>query len=353
LTARIALPQEQYPDPASRRRFMERLTAELAALPAIAAFGTVDSLPFSFSRSATSFAIEGDVESPEAPRHADIREITPGYFQTMGVPLRRGREVAPEDDVGAPGVAVVNEAFARRFFPGGDAIGRRIQIGSPEEVTTYGEPIWRQIVGVVGNVIHDDLTAAAAPEMYVPYEQHPSTRLSLALRTLGEPTNAIERLREAVLRVDPGQPVYDVLAMQARLERYLAVPRANAWLLGVFSAVALSLAVLGVASVVSYAVTQRTRELGIRVALGAGAASVVPLVLRQGMAPVAVGLMTGFAAAPLAGRLMDALLFRTDPTDPFTLLLPAALLATASLLACLLPARRALGVDPIQTLRAG
>jgi len=353
LTARIALPPEQYRDPASRRQFMDRLTAEVAALPGIVSFGTVDSLPFSFSRSATSFAIEGDVESPEAPRHADIREVTPGYFRTMAIPLLRGREITADDGAGAPGVAVVNEAYARRFFPGGDALGRRIQIGSGEEVAAYGEPIWREIVGVVGNIIHDDLTAAAAPEMYVPYEQHPSTRVALALRTRGEPADAIEPVRQAVLRVDPGQPVYDTLPMEARLERFLAVPRANAWLLGVFSAVALSLAIIGVASVVSYAVAQRTPELGIRVALGASAASVVRLVLRQGMAPVAAGLPLGLAAAPLAGRLMEALLFRTDPTRPSTLLLPAALLTAASLLACLLPARRALGVDPIQTLRAG
>jgi putative ABC transport system permease protein len=351
LTARLALPPERYPGPQARAVFLARLLEEIGALPGIEAHGTVDSLPFSGSRSSSSFEIDGDVESAEAARNSDRREVAGGYFEVMGVPLLRGRLLAASDDAAAPPALVVNAAFQRRFFPDGDALGRRVRIGGPEEVAVYGEPVWREIVGVVGDIIHDDLTVDAAPEMYVPYAQHPSTRLAIAVRARGNAADLTDPLRDAVLRVDPDQPLYNVATMDARLDGFLALARANAWTLGLFSAVAMLLAVLGIYSVVSYRVAQRTHEVGVRVALGARTADVVRLVLRQGMTQIAIGLLLGLGGALAAGRAVRALLFRVDAADPLLLALPVALLAAAGLLASIVPALRALRIDPVQALR--
>jgi putative ABC transport system permease protein len=351
LTARIALPPEEYPGPGARTLFVERLREEIGALPGIVSFGTVDSLPFSGSRSTSSFDIEGDIDEPTEPRTADRREVTPGYFDTMDIALLRGRRIEPTDDASAPPVVVVNATFARRFFPEGDALGRRVQVGGPEETALYGEPVWREIVGVVDDIIHDDLKSDAAAEMYLPYPQHPSTRLSLAVRTRGPPAEFVDTLRDAVLAVDADQPLYGVLSMDTRLETFLALDRASAWTLAVFSSIALLLAVLGIYSVVSYAVAQRTHELGVRRALGARTLDIVRMVLRQAMTRVGAGLLLGLGGAMIVGRAVRTLLFNVDTGDPAALTLPAALLTAAALLACLVPTLRALRIDPANALR--
>ncbi len=350
LTAKITLPPEKYTGPEERTAFVRRLLEEVGSLPGVEKYGTVDSLPFSGSRSSSSFEIDGDIEDPERSRNADRREVSAGYFESMGISLQRGRDIAPTDTTGAPAVAVVNAAFEQRFLSG-DAIGRRIRIGGPEEVAVYGEPIWREIVGVVEDIIHDDLKAEPAPEMYLPYDQHPSTRIAVAVRSATPPEDLTGALRDAVLRVDPDQPIYNTLPMEARLSGHLALARANAWALGVFSTTALLLAVVAIYSVVSYTVAQRRRELGIRVALGARNADVVRLVLRDGMMRVALGLLLGFGGSLLATRVVRALLFNVDATDPIALGAPVALLAVAGLLACMVPAIRTLSVDIVEELR--
>lgn len=351
LTARMALPPEKYPDPERRVAFVNELREQLAGLPGVEAFGTVDSLPFSGSRSSSSFDIEGRVSDPEQPRNADRREVTPGYFAAMGIPLLRGRVIDEQDNADARGVIVVNAAFERRFFPGEDALGRFISIGDPGELAIYGEAVQREIVGIVGDLIHDDLTIGTAPEMYVPYAQNPSTRVSIALRTAGDPEALNEPLREAVLRIDPDQPLYGVLSMGERLAQFLAPARTNAWALSVFSAAALLLAVLGVYSVVSYTVAQRTRELGLRAALGAQRSDILRMVMRQGMSRIGTGVALGLGASLLVARGMRTLLFNVDAADPVLLAAPAALLAAAGALASLVPALRALRIDPVQALR--
>lgn len=351
LTARLALPPEKYPEAEQRIAFVNSLREQLAGLPGIEAFGTVDSLPFSGSRSMSSFDIVGESSDAEQPRNADRREVTPGYFETMGIPLLRGRAIEERDTADARGVIVVNAAFERRFFPGDEALGRSISIGDPNELAIYGEPVEREIVGIVGDLIHDDLTVAAAPEMYLPYAQSPSTRLSIAVRAAGDPGALSQPLREAVLRVDADQPLYGLMPMEGRLAQFLAPARTNAWALGVFSAAALLLAVLGVYSVVSYSVAQRTHELGLRTALGAQRSDILRMVLRQGMTRIGLGLLLGLGAALLVARGVRGLLFDVDAADPLLLASPALILAAAGLLASLVPALRAVRIDPVQALR--
>jgi putative ABC transport system permease protein len=293
-----------------------------------------------------TYAIDGRESKPGE----DVQPfaVTHDYFRTLGVPLRRGRLFTAGDVTGAPPVAIINEEMARRIFEGADPIGRRVTFGDPADTAA----VWYTIVGVVGTVAQEGLTAKPYTQLYRPLTQRPSRSIYLSVRTAGgDPMAVAPALRKALRAVAPDLPVNDVRTMEDRVAANIARPRVSVALLGVFSAVALALAAVGIYGVVSYTVAQRTREIGIRMALGARPDGVLQLVVRQGLAPVALGVAVGLASALLATRLMRSLLYGVSATDPLTFAAVALFLALVALVAIWLPARRATRVSPLVALR--
>ncbi len=288
-----------------------------------------------------SFVIEGREDEAADQAEIPLRAVSPEYFATVGVPLLRGRLLAPRDDADAPAVLLVNEAAARRFFPGADPVGKRIAFWGTS----------REIVGVVGNERFHGVAADAPPAAYPPLAQTPMAAATLLLRAAGDPAALVPALRGAVRGLDAEVALYEMETLDRTLSRSISQPRFTTALLGTFAALALLLAVIGVYGVLSYAVAQRTREIGIRVALGARRGEIVRLVVGQGMAPVLAGLALGLAAAFAGSRLLSGILFEVAPTDPLAFTVVVPVLGAASLLAAWLPARRAASVDPMTALR--
>ena len=342
LTVRVELPDARYGGPGSSLAFTENVLERVGALPGVLHAGMTSDLPFSGSRMTSSFAIEGR-PAPEAGRDpvADLRIATPGYFDAMGIGLLRGRLFDSADRAGGEPVALINETFARRFFPDGDAVGSRLLL--------RGQPTG--IVGVIDDVRHDDLRAQAWPEFFLPMAQDPSRRLFMAIRVQGDPAAFADRVRDAVLAVDPLLPPTGISTMEDRLERWMAPQRVTFRLLTVFAAVALLLAAMGLYGVIAYAVRQRQRELGIRMALGANARDIVGLVIGQGARVIAIGVVVGIGAALVVARALASLLFGVGPADPLSFAAVSLLLAAIAIAACWLPARRAARTDPMHVLR--
>jgi predicted permease len=285
---------------------------------------------------------------PDAVQDAVIFRATPEYFHTFGIPLTRGRLFETADRGDAAPVAVVGEALARRYWPGGDPIGARITFDDP----TDSAATWRTIVGVVGDVRQEGPAQPSYPQIYLPFAQVSSRSLLVALRTGGDPLALVTPVKHAVAALDPALAVGRVATMEERLAGAVARPRVNALLLGGFAGTALLLAVVGIYGVIAYGVVQRTREVGVRMALGAQREDVVRLVLRSALAPVLAGTALGMLGALAGGRLLRGLLFGVSPTDPTIFGLVAALLLAVALLAGYLPARRATRVDPLIALRS-
>src|SRR5919197_255910 len=340
LTARLSLPESKYPDKDRQAAFARQALERIRAVPGVRAAGVVSDLPMSGSRSGRSFDIEGR-ETPSGPDsltpQADYRKVSPDYFRAIGMRLVRGREFTERDDAEAPGVCVVNESFARHFFPGEEPIGKRLIYGDARVV--------REIVGVVADVTHESLADKRKPEVYVQFAQHPKGEMFFAVRAAGDPLALAAPLKNAVLEVDRDLPVYSVLTMQQRVENSVAPQRFNTLLLAFFAAVAMLLAAVGVFGVVSYTVAQRTREIGIRVALGAQGRDILRLVVGRVMKLALAGVALGLPAAFALTRLLARLLYEVKPTDPLVFAGVAALLALVALLACLVPARREAKVD--------
>jgi putative ABC transport system permease protein len=243
-------------------------------------------------------------------------------------------------------VVVINETFARGFFSQGEAIGQRIKLGAP------GSPRpWMLIAGVVKDVKSDGLDTESMPEMYMPYSQNVSSGMTLVVRTLSNPSNSVAAVREQVQAIDKDQPVYDIRTLAQLLGEAIAQRRLNMLLLGAFALIALLLATSGIFGLMTYTVTQRTHEIGIRMALGAQKSDILKLIFGRGMSLTLIGLMVGLAAAFALTRLMSSLLFNVSATDPLTFLSVALLLAAVALVACYIPARRAMKVDPLIALR--
>jgi putative ABC transport system permease protein len=325
---------------------------EVAALPGVQSVGIASDVPL-LGNPIYIMRFEGfpPVTPSQAPL-ANYFAVTPGYFKTMGVRLLRGRVISERDISGSPQVAVVNQTLVDRYFPGQDPIGRRLEIGFSVP------PNWREIVGVVEDVRSAGLDQDTPVQVYVAYYQssiqlangNPSPITVLA-RTAGDPAALGSAMHSAILRVDRSQPIFAIQPMTDVISQNVAQRRFSLVLLAFFAASALFLAALGLYGVMSYVVTQRTSEIGIRMALGARPLHVLALVERQGMLLVLGGLAIGLVGGLLVTRLMTRLLFRVSPTDPLAMLAGAATLVAVSLVACYLPARRAARVDPLIALR--
>ncbi|HET9533006.1 MAG TPA: ABC transporter permease [Blastocatellia bacterium] len=352
LTMTISLPRYRYPDGQRRGAFFEQVLERINAIEGVEAAGAISDLPFSGSRTTSSFSIEGRPPvNPGEGTSADRRAISPHYFKAMGIPLLAGRYFTDRDRKESQPALIINQSMARTYFPDGDAIGKRIRIGGPEETSLYGEPVWREIVGIVGDLKHDRLSAGFAPEMYTPYLQAPPGRMSLAVRGTGQLRSLGDSIQSAILEIDKDQPVYSLTTMEQRLARAIAPERFMMFLLGVFAGGALLLAAIGIYGVMSYSVAQRTNEIGIRMALGADRGDIFKLVIGQGMKLTLIGVVAGLTGALLLTRLMEGLLFGVTPTDPLTYIAVTGVLAGVALLACYVPARRATRVDPMVALR--
>jgi putative ABC transport system permease protein len=306
----------------------------------------------------TRVEVDGKVPYGEwGDRGASFRTISRGYFHATGIPLRQGRDFTDAEIASAGAVAVVSEAFARLYWPGESPLGHSVTVfKSAQGRADFGQPIQMSVVGVAGDVQNGAPGDPPRPEIYVPFTANPWTHMNLVVRATGEPAALILALERAVLGVEPAIPIAgggaNFQVMDEQSARGLGAQRFNASLLGVFALSALLLAAIGIYGLMAYAVTQRTREMGIRMALGARPRDVLSLVVRQGMTLAVLGIAIGIVGAFAATRLLASMLYGVAPTDPATFTGVAALLAAVALLACWLPARRAAHVDPTVALRA-
>jgi predicted permease len=346
LTFRLSLPETKYPDGAARRAFFDALRERLSALSGVSASGLVNSLPLDQERMITILDIEGrprPTDRMQMPR-ASVRIVSPDFFRAMGIRLTSGRALEEGDLTGAAPVVVVNESLARRYFEGEDPLSAHIhRMGA--------------IVGVVSDFRQEGLDRDPEPEIYFDYRQTPDamseaiSRLSVAVRYDPRASGLVESVKAAIHGLDPELPLADVRTMEARLEESVARPRLYALLLSFFAGVALVIAVSGVASVVSYQASARTRENGLRMALGATPREILGLSLKDGWRILAFGLFFGLAGALFVGRMLSSVLFQVSPFDPWTLSSVCLLLGTATLAASAIPARRAALMDPVTALR--
>jgi len=345
LTLETFLSPARYPRAEQQAAFYQQVGRRLAAIPGVQSVGANIGLPFTGAGMGFSFEIEGrPATSPGGQLGASYRAIGPGYFQTMGVPLLKGRDFTDRDNSEAPGVAIINQSFARGFFPNEDPIGKRLDIGD-------GYNRMREIVGVVGDTKANDLKTPAPAEMYVVYLQRPWQWIRYAVRTSPEPESLASAIRVAVWSVDKDIPINDLKTMERLIAETTTEPRFYLILLSIFAAVALILSAIGVYGVMSYTVTQRRHEIGIRMALGARAADVVKLVVGQGLALALVGVAFGLAGSFALTRTLKNLLSTVDATDPTVFAAIALMIIVVALLASLIPARRAVKVNPVVALR--
>ena len=349
LTFSVSLPRAKYPNDTARTQALERIADALASTPGVVAAGGTTVIPFGGSWSTSSFNVEGYQVPPNTPGPwGDVRLVTPGFLPTMGTRLVSGRQFSETDRAGAPPVCIVDQEMVRRFWPHTDPIGKRITFNNlTDSVIT-----WIQVVGVVDHMAHEGLDAPRRVQVYFPLAQTGNANLVYAVRTSGPPLAALNVARAAVRSVDPDLPLARVAAMDQLIDGSLGARRFAMLLLGGFALMAMILASVGLYGVMSYTVTQRAREMGVRLALGAGTRDVLGLVLRQGVNLTLLGVGIGMLASLGLTRLMKTMLYDVGATDPVTFLtIPVVLLAVA-LLATYLPARRATRTDPIVALRA-
>lgn len=347
LTMNIQLVRSRYQGRLSQT-FFNQLIQRVEALPGVESVGAVTAIFIPGLANSAGFTIEGRPQSPPSEQvEAPIDFITPGYFRTMGIPLLRGRELTEQDGPDQPRVVIINNTFAQRFWPNEDPLGKRFKFGSPDS-----QAPWLTIVGVVGDMRRTGFDSAVRCEAYLPYTQRSFAGfMTLVTRTTSDPIGLASAVREEVRALDANLPVSHVRTVDQMLDEMIAERRLNTVLFGIFAAVAMILAAVGVYGVMSYSVVQRNHEIGVRIALGAGRRDVLKLVLGQGMMLTSLGLGIGLIGAWLITRVMVTLLFEVSASDPTTFVVIAGLLAAVSLAACVIPARRASRVDPLVALR--
>jgi putative ABC transport system permease protein len=345
--AAVSLDSVKYRETPQRINFFQQALQRIEKSPGVISAATVNIPPFSFNEDRV-FTIAGRPEpAPDAIPDANYRVISSQYFRALEIPLVRGRVFTEQDVASAPRVVIINEALARRYFPNEDPIGKQIKIGRFMEANPL-----HTIVGIVGNIKDRRLDSEFEPEFYYPYAQTPMRFSSIVARTQGDPLSLTTVVRNAVSEVDNEQPLARIRTMETAISDSVTQRRLNMILLGIFGALALALAAVGIYGVMSYTVTQRTREIGICMALGARRRDVLKSVVGQGMSLAASGVGIGLLGAFLVTRLMETLLFSVKPTDPATFGGIALLLLGVAFFACLIPARRATKVDPVVALRS-
>lgn len=348
LTFNLSLPNTKYPSDTQRIAFFEQLLPRLAAVPGVEAIGTTSNVPFGGNWSTGSFSVEG-YQAPQGQPGpwGDIRVVSTGFFETLRVPVRSGRVFTPQDRAGAPRVVVVDEGLVRRYWPNENAIGKRITFDDAADSTAQ----WLEIVGVVGHTKHEGLDAEARVQVYMPLLQQGLPFSDVVVRTRGDPEAMVSALRANVQEMDRDLPLSRVSTVERLISESFGQRRFSMFLLGLFAALALVLASIGIYGVMSYSVAQRSHEMGLRMALGAARGTVVKLILNQGLSLVALGVGIGLVGAFALTRVLRTQLFGVEATDPVTYVLVTLLLTFVAVIATLGPALRATRVDPIVALR--
>jgi predicted permease len=350
LTAQLQVPATDYPQPADVVRFYRQVTERVAQIPGVRAVGSARVLPLARTIGDWSIKIEGRPYVPEENPNGDFQAVTPGYFQAMSLKLTRGRFLTDADREGTQPVVVINETMASRYWPGEAALGRQFHVGTDDKP-------WLTIVGIVSNVRHNAVVEEGRAEMYLAHSQLPEHTggaprgMTLVVKTDGNPLAIAGSLREAVRAIDRNLPISDIRTMADVTASALAQPRFVTFLLALFAATALTLAAIGIYGTISLLVSERTQEMGIRLALGADRPTILKLVLGQGLILTAIGLSAGLAGAVVLTRTLSGLVYGVGTLDPLTFIAVPAMLAVIALAACVIPARRAASVDPITTLR--
>jgi putative ABC transport system permease protein len=344
LTLEYRLPRNKYKEPATQWNFHRQVVEQIQQVPGVKSASLVRGLPFSGNGGTTAIVLP-DREPPAKGMEPEVMFNTamPNYFETIGIPLLKGRLFGPEDQANTPAVVVINQMMAHRFWPDQDPLGKQIKFAEDGSTAT--------VVGVVGDAKHYWLEEEQKPQMYDAYSQDPGLFATAVIRTEVEPLSLTEPVRQAVWKVDADQPMWKIRTVEFLVQRSAADRKFLMALMGIFATLALVLTIIGLYGVISYLVNQRTQEIGIRMALGAQMRDILGLVLKQGMVLVLAGVGLGLAAAWLLTRLMSRLLYQVSATDPLTFATISLLLVTVALLACYIPARRATKVDPLVALR--
>jgi len=349
VTFNLDLPGPAFQQAAQRLRLIERALEQLAAVPGVAKVGIVNPLPLSGGGNQSTYYIEGTpVPEPGQAPSAERIQVNGNYFSTLGITLLAGRTFAAQDQEQSPAVAIVDTLFAEKYFHGQDPIGKRFAYGAKPPAK---DSDWLQIVGVVGHIRNYGLNEPTREQTYLPYTQNVPGGMAFAVRTARDPAGLVPLLRAAMHEVAGDLPIFNVRTMDELFKATISTERLTVLLLGIFASLALMLAAVGLYGVLSYSIGQRTREIGVRMALGATPRSVVDLVLRHGLRLAGLGLLLGLLAALGLARLLRSILYEVSPFDPVSFAAVVAVLTGIGIMACWLPARRAARIDPMEALR--